>query len=146
MTILHEDGGAKAIRTDWRQRVKSVRMVVSEQEANNAALTTPDVALTAKSGFQGLDVGVYREKDELLPIVMRAPESERENVASINNLQIWSPAANQHIPLRQVVSAFETTFDSAPTTNSSGGGNTGIRPGHKPASRQACPSSFSAWS
>jgi multidrug efflux pump subunit AcrB len=110
MTILHEDGGAKAIRTDWRDRVKSVRMVVAEQEANNAALTTPDIALTAKSGFQGLDVGVYRERDELLPIVMRAPESERENVASINNLQIWSPAANQHIPLRQVVSSFETTF------------------------------------
>jgi multidrug efflux pump subunit AcrB len=111
MTILHEDGGAKAIRTDWRQRVKSVRMVVAEQEANNAAITAPDVALAAKAGFEGVNVGVYRERDELLPIVLRAPEGERENVASINNLQIWSPAANQHIPLRQVVSAFETTFD-----------------------------------
>ena len=110
MTILHDDGGAKAIRTDWRQRVKSVRMVVAEQEANNAAITTPDVALTAKSGFEGVNVGVYRERDELLPIVLRAPENEREDVASINNLQIWSPAADEHIPLRQVVSGFETTF------------------------------------
>nr|NIS41895.1 efflux RND transporter permease subunit [Desulfuromonadales bacterium] len=110
MTILHEDGGAKAIRTDWRQRVKSVRMVVAEQEASNAALATPDIAQTAKAGFEGVNVGVYRERDELLPIVMRAPEGERADVTSINNLQIWSPAANQHIPFRQVVSSFETTF------------------------------------
>ncbi len=30
---------------------------------------------------------------------------------SINNLQIWSPAAQKTIPLRQVVSKFETTFE-----------------------------------
>jgi len=111
MTILYEDGDAKAVRTDWRQRVKLMRAVVAEEEANNAGVNAPDVALALKSSFEGVRVGVYREQDELLPIVLRAPEEERSNVASANNLVIWSPAAGQSIPLRQVVSDFETVFE-----------------------------------
>ncbi|NIR32386.1 MAG: efflux RND transporter permease subunit [Gammaproteobacteria bacterium] len=110
--ILHADGGAKAIRTDWREQVKVVRPVVAEAEANNAGVSTPDVALAVKTGFEGERVGVYREGDELLPIVYRAPERERADVANLHNLQIWSPAAQQFIPLRQVVSDFETAFEN----------------------------------
>ena len=53
MDLLYADGGAKAIRTDWRQRVKLVRPVVAEEEANNAGITTPDVALAIKASFDG---------------------------------------------------------------------------------------------
>ena len=108
MAILHADPAAKAIRTDWRQRVKVMRPVVAEEEANNAGVTTQDVALAIRSSFEGAPVGVYREGNELLPILFRASAEERSDVASVNNLQIWSPAANQAIPLRQVVEAFET--------------------------------------
>ena len=38
-------------------------------------------------------------------------EKERKDVASINNIQIWSPAAQKSIPIRQVVSRFDTTFE-----------------------------------
>jgi multidrug efflux pump subunit AcrB len=109
--ILHDDGAAKAIRTDWRQRVKIMRPVLAEAEANNAGVTAQDVALAVKSSFEGASVGVYREGDELLPILYRAAEEERSNITSANNLQIWSPAAQQSIPLRQVVQKFETTFE-----------------------------------
>jgi multidrug efflux pump subunit AcrB len=112
MDILYEDGGAKAIRTDWRQQVKVVRPVIAEEEANYAGVATPDVAMTVAMGFQGQTVSVYRENDELLPIIVRAPEEERSDVASIQNIQIWSPAAQQNIPLRQVVSGFDTDFEN----------------------------------
>ena len=111
MEILHEDGGAKAIRTDWRDQVKVIRPIIAEEEANYAGVATPDVALTIAMGFEGDQVSVYRERDELLPIIIRAPEPERSEVQSIQNLQIWSPAARQNIPMRQVVSAFETDFE-----------------------------------
>lgn len=109
--ILYDDGGAKAIRTDWRQRVKIMRPVLAEEEANNAGVTAQDVALAMKSSFEGAGVGVYREEDELLPILFRAPEQERGDIASAHNLQIWSPAAQQSIPLGQVVREFDTTFE-----------------------------------
>ena len=111
MTILHEDGGAKAIRTDWRDQVKVIRPIVAEEEANYAGVSQPDIAMTIAIGFEGVQVGVYRESDELLPIIIRAPEPERSEVESIQNLQIWSPAARGNIPLRQVVSSFDTDFE-----------------------------------
>ena len=111
MTILHEDGGAKAVRTDWRDQVKVIRPIVADEEANYAGVSQPDVAMTIAMGFEGVRVGVYREGDELLPIIIRAPEPERSEIQSIQNLQIWSPAAQQNIPLRQVVADFKTEFE-----------------------------------
>ena len=111
MVILEDDGGAKSIRTDWRQLVKLVRPQLAEEEADLAGITRPDVARTVKEGFEGERVGVYRERDEMLPIIVRAPEEERSDIASINAIQIWSRAAERHIPLRQVVSGFDTVFE-----------------------------------
>ena len=51
--ILHEDGGAKAIRTDWRARTKTVRPVMAEEEANRAGIGRPDVAIAIRSSFEG---------------------------------------------------------------------------------------------
>jgi len=109
--ILWDDGGAKGVRMDWRQRVKVVVPTIADEEANIAGVTRPAIAETLRASFQGKQVGVYREEDELLPITVRQPEPDRSDVASIQNLSIWSPAASQYIPLRQVVSDFETKFD-----------------------------------
>ncbi|MEE8557734.1 MAG: efflux RND transporter permease subunit, partial [Myxococcota bacterium] len=109
--IMHADPLAKGIRTDWRQRVKVVKAQLAETQANLNGIRRPDVARVLMEGFEGLRVGVYRESDLLLPIIMRAPEPDRSNVASLKNLQIWSPVAARFIPLRQVVSDFETIFE-----------------------------------
>jgi multidrug efflux pump subunit AcrB len=109
--ILDEDPGAKGVRIDWRERVKVVRPLIAEEEASRAGIQRPDVALTVKVGFEGERAGVYRERDELLPIVVRAPQEERGDIESINALQIWSPTAGRMVPLRQVVSGFETAYE-----------------------------------
>ena len=111
--VFHADGSAKAIRTDWRQRVKIIRPQMADDEANRAGIGRPDVANAIKSSFDGFAVGIYREGDELLPIVMRAPDEERSDVRSMENIQIWSPAAGQSIGLRQVVSDFETVYEDS---------------------------------
>jgi len=109
--IYSADYDAKAVRTDWRQRVKMVQPTLAEEQANLNGITRTDVANTILQAFQGASIGIYRENDLLLPIVMRAEERYRSDVGSIQNLQIWSPAAAAMIPLRQVVSGFESTFE-----------------------------------
>jgi multidrug efflux pump subunit AcrB len=109
--ILYDDGAAKSIRSDWRQRVKVIRPQIAEEEANAAGIQRQDVTLAIKAGFEGERVGVYREGDELLPIVLRAPEEDRSDVENVRGLQVWSPAAGAMIPLRQVVSGFDTAFE-----------------------------------
>ncbi|MDH3731918.1 MAG: efflux RND transporter permease subunit, partial [Gemmatimonadota bacterium] len=109
--IIEADPRAFGIQLDWRDRVKVVRPLVAEEQANANGITRRDISMSLLQGFQGIPVGVYREADELLPLILRAPDEQRVDVTSIQNLQIWSPAAGRQIPVRQVVSGFETTFE-----------------------------------
>lgn len=109
--IFRADADSKSIRTDWRERVKLVRPVLADQRANASGITRPMVAQTMKQAFQGEVAGYYREDDLRVPIILRARDKERANISSAQNLQIWSPVAQRNIPLRQVVSGFETVFE-----------------------------------
>ena len=111
MKIYRDDPDSKGIRTNWRERVKVIRPVMAEEQANLSGITRPDIANTLLEAFQGRQVGISREDDLLLPIIMRAEEDERTKLDSIRSLQIWSPAAQTMIPLRQVVSDFNTVFE-----------------------------------
>lgn len=109
--IMHEDGGAQAIRHDWRQRVKVIRPVLAESQARRNGIARPDVARVLKQAFDGYQAGVYREGIRLIPIVSRPPEKERIDIDNIRDLQIYSPAACRMIPLRQIVTGFETVYE-----------------------------------
>jgi multidrug efflux pump subunit AcrB len=111
VAILKADPGAKGVRIDWAERVKKIQPIIAEEQANLNGIRRSDIAQAVRQGFQGEAVGVYREEDKLLPIMLRAPEPERSDITSIQNLQIWSPAAGGMIPLRQVVSGFETVWE-----------------------------------
>jgi len=108
--IMRQEG-AKAIRDEWREMVKVVRPVLAEAQARQLGITRPMLADQLQASFAGKRTGVYRERDELLPIVARAPEYERLNVDNIRDLQIWSPAAGQNIPMRQVLTGFRTEYE-----------------------------------
>jgi multidrug efflux pump subunit AcrB len=65
------------------------------------------------ASFEGAQIGTYRERNRLVPIIARAPRGERADVESINDLQIWSPLAREMMPITQVVSAkFPTSWEN----------------------------------
>jgi multidrug efflux pump subunit AcrB len=109
--IMHAHPNAFGIRQDWRERTMVVKPIIAQEQANQNQITRQMIATNIMQAFQGITVGVYREGDELLPIILRAPDRQRLNISSIRNLQIWSPAAQRMIPLRQVVNGFETVFE-----------------------------------
>jgi multidrug efflux pump subunit AcrB len=112
MAIYRQHPDAFSIRTDWGDPVKVVRPILAKEQANLNGITRQDVALALMEGFEGVTVGVYREGIDLLPVISRAPKSERLDIASISNLQIWSTVAGRYIPLTQVVTGFETVWEN----------------------------------
>ena len=109
--VMREDPGAINIRDDWRQPVKVVRPVYAETRARAAGVTRPDLAAAIQMAFEGKAVGLFREADDLLPIIARAPEEERSDVYNMNSVQIWSSGTNRAIPLNQVATIIETVSD-----------------------------------
>ena len=120
--ILEQDGGAKGVRDDWRERELVIRPDLLELQARRNGITRVDVAQALETGFQGRTVGFYREpggagmgifpqETRLLPIVARPPLAERDDVQALQNMQIWSPVAGRMIPLNQVTSDVHMSWE-----------------------------------
>jgi len=107
--IYHEDGGAIAIKDDWRQRVPAIEPVYSEVKGRRAGVSRADVGEALARNYSGQQVGIYRENDDLIPILSRAPENERLNVEDIGNVQIIT-ATGAAVPIEQVTSGIKTVF------------------------------------
>jgi multidrug efflux pump subunit AcrB len=109
--IMLDDPYSKGVRNEWGNPVKLVRPQMAEAQARRAGITRPMLSQAMESAVEGTQVGVYREKDELLPIIARAPLQERTDMTNLESVQIWSPAAQQMVPVGQVVSSFKTEFE-----------------------------------
>ena len=111
--IMHKDLNATDIRSDWRQPVKMLEPIYSETQARNTGISRADLSDALAMTYSGLPIGIYREGDEFLPILSRSPDRERLNIASITDIQIWSPVLGRQVPISQVVSAFKTVWENA---------------------------------
>jgi multidrug efflux pump subunit AcrB len=120
--VFEDDGRAVCVRSDWRDRVKTIRPDLLEHQARRNGITRVEVAQALESSFEGRVVGFYREpgssgggsfpqETRLLPIIARPPLAERDDVSAINSLQIWSPVAGRMIPLSQVTSGAEVVWE-----------------------------------
>lgn len=111
--IYNEEPDAIAVKDDWRERTKVVRPVFDEARARRAGVTLADMNNALQTTFTGSQVGIYRERDMLIPIVSRLPENERRQIDNIQDIQVYSPLSGRYIPLEQVASAFPTVFENA---------------------------------
>jgi len=120
--VLEEDGQALCVRSDWGERVPVIRPELLDLQARRNGITRVEVARALEGSFEGRGVGFFREpgssgggifpqETRLLPIVVRPPLSEREDVGSLNSLQIWSPVAGRMIPMSQVTGRAEVAWE-----------------------------------
>ena len=103
MAILQKNSLAKDIRTDMRQRVNKVVVDYAQERGRWTGVSREDIARTMKWSFDGLPVGLYREEDDLYPILLRKVENERKNVSdSLDVLQVKPAFSTKTVPLSQV--------------------------------------------
>jgi multidrug efflux pump subunit AcrB len=111
--IMRADNQARDVRDDWRNPVKVVTPVFNEQVGRQLGVNRQDLGAALRSSFEGQPVGTYRDGIRLLPIKIRAAEDERVDIDNIRDAQVWSPVLGRSVPLNQVVSGFETSWENA---------------------------------
>ncbi len=109
--ILRSYPDSARVWDDWRPPVKKIVPLFDEVKAKQAGVSRTMLAQTLESAVSGIQVGLYREEDSLLPIISRLPESERLAVENLQDLQVYSPALKKSIPINQVVSGFSTVSE-----------------------------------
>ena len=111
--IMRADPESRDVRDDWRNPVKVVTPVFNEQVGRQLGVSRKDLGAALRSAFEGQPVGTYRDGIRLLPINVRAAEGERIDIDSMRDAQVWSPVLGRTVPLDQVVSSYETTWENA---------------------------------
>ena len=109
--IMQKNPHADEIKDNWRQRVKVVRPVFSEAEARNAGITRVDLTNAIRQAFNGLDVGLYREDNNILPIISRNPSEDRKVIDVLKNIQIWSNVYNKPVKLSQLIKSINYVWE-----------------------------------
>ncbi len=104
MAILEASPYAKEVRTNWRQRSREMVVEYNQERARWAGITRENVAHATKRAFDGNSIGLYREKDELIPIVIRSAEDERQRAATdLSFVQVIADRSTEALPLSQVI-------------------------------------------
>jgi len=111
LDILRESPLAGAMQTDWRQKVPKMVPVYNQERARLAGVTREDVANATKRGYDGRPIGLYRENDEMLPIILRHVEDDRANLASFDVLQVQAGLSTSTLPIAQVTDGIEMEWE-----------------------------------
>lgn len=113
LEVLRADPKLVEIQADWRNRTDLFQPVVSEARARNLGLSRAEVAAALKTLTLGMPIASYKEGDDSLPVLLRAPEAERSDPDSLLSAWFWNTRLGQAVPLAQVVDRFETVSEEA---------------------------------
>ncbi|MGR5152226.1 efflux RND transporter permease subunit [Photobacterium swingsii] len=112
-TIMLNDDQLIAVQDDWRQQVPVLRPRYSDQKAQQVGLTTQEVNQAIAQTLSGRHVGVYREGNDLIPIVARSPEAERNHQRAIENTEVYSHVAGGFISVSQLIESTDVVWEDA---------------------------------
>ncbi|MGM0660989.1 MAG: efflux RND transporter permease subunit [Pseudomonadota bacterium] len=107
LAIYRAAGTITNLRTDWRQRVLTVTPVIDEARMRLAGVSRQAIANTVQFGTSGLRVATLQERDTQIPLLLRLAATERDGVERLRDLEVWSQAAEQYVPMSGIVEEFE---------------------------------------
>ncbi|MFT2092216.1 efflux RND transporter permease subunit [Paraglaciecola sp. 2405UD69-4] len=102
MDLLYATPNTKDIRSDWENRITKVVVKVDQQRARRSGVTSSDIANSLQSYFSGASVTEFREGDDIIPVKLRANETERSNLDRLRSLTVYSESTGKAVPLFQV--------------------------------------------
>ncbi|MEH6578808.1 MAG: efflux RND transporter permease subunit [Amphritea sp.] len=105
VAILMDEPKAKEVRTDVGNMTKRLVPDYDQARAHWATVTREDVARSTRVAYDGLNVGLYRQGDDLYPILLRHNENERRKAAEMSTLQVQQTYFPETVPLSQVTKA-----------------------------------------
>ena len=106
MTALRDIPGTVDIKNDWYNRVFKAKVDVDQARARRAGLTSQEVANSLKFFIDGSTVTTYYPGNIEIPIVGRGVKHERETLANLATLGIYSQATGESVPLNQIADVY----------------------------------------
>ncbi|MEM6558367.1 MAG: efflux RND transporter permease subunit [Myxococcota bacterium] len=110
VAILNRTPLADRALTNWRERVPLLAPDFNQERARWASVSRGDVANATRRAFDGRAVGLYRERDDLLPIVLRHRALERREFNAVDSIQVSPRGSSTPVPLLQAVDGIDVEY------------------------------------
>src|SRR5216684_228342 len=104
MGIVRQSPGIAVLRDDWGPDSPQMKIEIDPDRANLVGITNIDVATSTAAAISGDPVGIYKEGNKNIPIVVRLRPQDRARLSQIENLYTNSSQENVKVPLLSVAS------------------------------------------
>ena len=94
--------GTKNIRDDWGPRTKKILVKINQARAQRAGVTNMDIAISLKAALTGFVTTEFRERDKVIPVVLRSVAAERRDLGKLETINVYAQASGRNVPLKQV--------------------------------------------
>lgn len=111
LALIKNNPNVSESRLDWREKAPKVKLYYDQSEGLRSRVSRNQVANATQRAFDGLPLGQFRDGDDLLPIVLRNKDTERNNPASLYTLQVEQPFLNDNVPLSQVTDSIALEWE-----------------------------------
>ena len=90
------------VNDNWNESVKVLRLEVDQSKARALGVTSQAIAQASNTILSGTKVGLYRDGDKLIDIVLRQPLDERGSLTDVANAYLPT-SSGRSIPMTQLI-------------------------------------------
>ena len=130
--IIRRNPKVADARNEWGNMALMLRPVYDPVKAGELGITKAQMMQSVKSISDGVPVGIYRDNEKKVPVLLKSEGYDITDAASLGNFSVWN--GERSAPLSQVTERIETTweFPQMRTYNRqlSMAAMCGVKPGH----------------
>ena len=130
--IMRRNPKVADARNEWGNMALMLRLVYDPVKAGELGITKAQMMQSVKSISDGVPVGIYRDNEKKVPVLLKSEGYDITDAASLGNFSVWN--GERSAPLSLVTERIETTweFPQMRTYNRqlSMAAMCGVKPGH----------------
>ncbi|WP_298447044.1 efflux RND transporter permease subunit [uncultured Marinobacter sp.] len=111
--LMEQNPNLIAVQDDWRQQVPVVVPTYNHSLLQKLGLTSVELNQAVAQTLNGRSVGQYREADDLIPLVVRAPFDERSRQRAIESINVYSEKLGESVPVSQLTDSVRVVWQDA---------------------------------
>jgi multidrug efflux pump len=104
--VVRSNPNTRNVQLDWNEMTRQVRLEVDQDRARALGISSQELSSMLQSLLVGTSITRLREGDQLIDVVGRAAEEERQHLSQVQDVNILVGGANvgggHYVPLSQV--------------------------------------------
>ena len=107
--IMRRNPKVADARNEWGNMALMIRPVYDPVKAGELGITKAQMMQSVKSINDGIPVGIYRNNEKKVPVLLKSEGYDITDAASLGNFSVWN--GERSAPLSQVTERIETTWE-----------------------------------